>query len=479
MALGRSSGRLFLLLAVSLLSHNILFSQDLVETYSRFIPKSYMYNEFKHEQLSKLLRAKSSIHPDLIYYYITYYNKLSEKSGILGENEANAFKVFLSLKENILLQKRNDWAERQIWIIDTMKTDHVLKNRVKDMFRELITELFDVSSYPQNADTLINESLLNYFSALFYNPESYKDYHSDLSYFSNKKDEETRLRERIFTLFEAAERKHPNSNAELISLILDRWYLFDTLPEDKSKRPEAGEMVINLLKQNAVISSNPNFSFGIMYSPFNYACNLKPSIEIKGLGRKEEFALRNSIPQIGFSAGYRYYLKDVVGLFSSINFQFLYFTRASLKTPSNSLGFSRDYTASIYTYHEELSFSRSVVTPKSAQSFYVKISTPLLFLLNTISVDLGAYGGVNSLKYKYEYEYKYVKTESYYAGDMWDPHMYTRIMASGIDNRNYESTQDDIIFSPIIELSINSMGKVSMGIEVSLQYSSFSLEYEF
>lgn len=479
MTLGRSSGRLFLLLTVFLLSHNILFSQDLVETYSRFIPKSYTYNEFKHEQLSKLLRAKSSIHPDLLYYYVTYYSKLSEKSGSLGESEANAFKGFLSSKENILLQKRNDWAEKQMWVIDTINTDPVLKNRAKDMFRELITEMIDVSSYPQNADTSINESLLNYFSALFYNPESYKDYHSDLSYFSNKKEEETRLRERIFTLFEAAERKHPNSNAELISLILDRWYLFDTLPEDKTKRPEAGEMVFKLLKQNYTVLKQPKFSLGILYSPYNNACDLKTSILIKGQGSNQEFELKNSIQQLGFSLGYKYYLKDVMGFFSCINFQLLYFTSLSAKDVTSPQGYSNDYTRNAMNYHEELTFGKNILTPKSAQSYYLKVTTPVLFLLNTLSLELGAFAGMNRMDYKYSYSYYYINKETYLAGNMWDPKWYTHIIASGSDSKEYESSVKDFIISPVLEFNVNSMETVKMGIAISLQYSSFSLQYEF
>ncbi|MGE5351977.1 MAG: hypothetical protein ACM3P0_07835 [Acidobacteriota bacterium] len=476
---GKTSGRLLLFLTVFLLSQNTLLSQDLVETYSAFIPKSYIYNEFKHEKFLRLLREKSSIHPDLIYYYITYYNKLSEKNGSLLETENNAFKGFLSSKENELLQKRNTWAGRQIAIIDTMNTDPALKNRAEKMFRELITELTDVSSYPKGTDTSINESLLNYFSARFYNPESYPEYRSDLGYGNYKKEEEARLKDRLSTLYYAAERKHPNSNAELISSILNRWYLFDTLTEDRSKNPEAGEMIVKLLKQNYSVIKKPKFNLGVLYSPLNNACYLKTSVFIKGLGSNEEFVLSSSLQQLGFSVGYNYYIKDVIGLFSSINFQALYFKSISTKEMSSQKGFENDYTLNGMKYHEELKFGINTLTPKSVESYYLKITTPVLFLLNTVSLEVGAFAGINKMDYKYSYSYSYGKTETYMTGSMWEQKWYTHPIVGGSDSKENVGSTNDFVISPVLELYINSMETVKMGIAISPQYSSFLLQYEF
>lgn len=471
MASGRIPGKLFLLFTAFFLYQNLIFSQDLVEQYSKYLPEIYVHGEYRHEQLLKLLREKSSLHPELIYYYTVYYNKLTKNSP-RQEKDDIGFKSYLNSIENSLIEKRNAWANRQIAAIDTMHRDPELKKRAQSLFMDLKSDLMKVPSNLEPQDSLIDENLLNYFTVYFYNVASYPKYHPDLRYSEYRKKEEDKLKSKVLSLYETSSRKDASSNKELISLILKRWYLLDL-------SPAPGEMVINLLKQNDALTSHPNFSLGVIYSPFNYACSLKPSIEIKGLGRQEEFEFRNPIPQIGFSLGYRYYLKDVRGLFSSINFQFLYLTGASSKELSNSPGFSKNYAATVYNYHEELNFSRSMVTPKSAQSFYVKISTPVLFLLNTIGVDFGVYGGMNSLKYKYEYAYKYVKTESYYTGNMWEPKLYTHTIASGADQKEYESTKNDIIISPVIELSVNSMGAAAMGITVSLQYSSFFFQYEF
>ncbi|MGE5429591.1 MAG: hypothetical protein ACM3QX_00850 [Syntrophomonadaceae bacterium] len=478
MAFRRTLGKLFLLAAILILQQNILFSQDLVETYSKFISKKYMYDEFKHEQLLKLLRAKSSLHPDLIYYYITYYNKLSESSS-LQEQESNSFKGYLTSKENILIQKRNAWANRQIALIDTMKTDPALKNRAENIFRELITGLIDVSSFPQIADSSINERLLNYFSAAFYNPESFPEYHSDLSYSGYKMQEEVRLREKIITLFGASERKHPNSNAELISLILDRWYLFDTLTVDRSKYTEPGEMILKLLKQNYSVLKQPKFRLGILYSPLNNACYLKTSIFIKGLERAQEFELKNSIKQLGLSLGYNYYIKEVMGLFSSINFQLLYFKSISTQEISSQTGFENDYTLNAIKYHDGLKFGKNILKPNSVQSYYLKITTPVLFFLNTVSLELGAFAGLNKMDYKYSYSYSYVKTETYMTGSMWEQKWYTHTVAAGADSKEYESSVNDFIISPVLELSVNPMEIVKMGFALSPQYSSFFFNYEF
>ncbi|HEX2865405.1 MAG TPA: hypothetical protein VHO03_00105 [Ignavibacteriales bacterium] len=471
MAPVRIPGKLFLVLTAFFLCQNLIFSQDLVEQYSKYLPEMYTRGQYRHEQLLKLLREKSSLHPDLIYYYTVYYNKLNENS-FRREKDDIRFKLYLNSIENSLIEKRNAWADRQIAVIDTMHKDPELKKRAQSLFSDLKSDLMKVPSNPEAQDSLVNENLLNFFTVYFYNPASYAKYHPDLRYSGYRKKEEDKLKAKTLSLYETSSRKDAYSNEELVSLILKRWYLLDL-------SPAPGEMVTNLLKQNDALTNHPNFSLGVNYSPFNYACNLNPSIEIKGLGRQEEFEFRNSIPQIGFSLGYRYYLKDVRGLFSSINFQFSFFTGASSKELSGSPGFSKAYAATVYNYHEDLKFSRFMVTPRSAQSFYMKVSTPMLFLLNTIGVDLGVYGGMNSLKYRFEYEYKYVKTESYYTGSMWETDLYTNVVASGAEKKEYESTKNDIIISPVLELSASSMEAVSMGITVSLQYSSFFFQYEF
>lgn len=473
MTSGRTLAKFWVLIIISAFASKAALAQDLAETYSKFLPKKYIVNEYEHGQLSKLLKAKSRIHPDLIYYYITYYQVLNNWNNDLEGTGAGVYKEFRTSIENGLLQKRNAWAGRQIALLDTLKAvPEEVKSRANEIFSSLKTPLISSSSSLQNSFPA-DESLLNYFALLYYNPGEYSQYLSDLSYSGSRKKEEEKLKDRILTLYGAAQRKNAKENAELINLITDRWYLFDS-----SSALQPGEMVAGLLKEDNALLFKHRFSIGISYSPFNNACLLNPSIFIKGLKGTQEFEIRQAVPQAGLTLGYKYYFKNVSGPFSFVSFQALYFTGISSKAASAPLGFKKDYENAASKFHEELNFRKSEITPKSVQSAFLKVTTPVLLLSKAFEVQCGMIAGVNKMKYEFEYDYSYVKTEGYYTGNFWEQTWYTRTVALGAEKKSVEDTNSKTILSPAIEMYFNSMEMVSMNISLTLHYAAFSVLLE-
>lgn len=453
------------------------FSQDLIKTYYPYLPQKYLNESGLREQISVLIESKGCINPDLIYYYITYYNMLAGSATQEEKAECNNFKRYINYIEKDFIIARNQWAKKQIGMLDTMKFEYDIKSRLADKFRQLILK-YETDSLPIPSGFKVDENRKNYYSILYINPAFKGKYSSEVDYKSLKEAEESNCRNELLAKYNAEKLTYTGKEEEITEYILSRWYLLDN-SGDSSRNTEAVKIAAGLSRVGYFAGRQTRFSIGFGYSPQNEAFSIKPSVHINVFDGKYDFEMKSPMKQIGIMLGYKHYVKDAAGLFSYINFEAQYFsTYASEFEPKKEApGFTRLYTINEIDYREELAFSKSVITPKSAQNFLFSISTPVYVLLNSITVEAGLLANLNQVKYGFEYSYAYAKYETYVTGSILNPKTVTERTGASVGRDKYEKTEQEVTYSPLINVVFTPIKHAGININLSTKNISIFLLY--
>lgn len=468
-----SPGRLFSLIVFffALQFNSFIMPQELVKNYEKLLPQEFIKNPAAREQFSALIEAKSKLHPELIYYYITYYNMFFSASTDSAKAEYSKLKRYIFSLESGYTNKRSKWAKEQIAQVKKMNLEPDIKSHIIEKFTELVLPYSgDIPSETFQAD----ENQKDFYTAMYFYGKIFSEYMTDTQFKPVLEKAKEEKKEELILLYKNAVKENKRSK-EVLSTFFDHWYLFDpsVTPGNQSSCPSVAAIAAELSKENYSIRHVSHFSAGLTIAPISLGSKVKPELFIKGYKQDMTFEVSAPFKQFGLSLGYKYHLRDNMVIFSYINFQVHYLTLLSKPTVSHSSGFSKTSTVSEQTISESLTFKKFDITPVTDQSIFLRISTPVYTFFNVFTAEVGLIGGMNNLKYELDYNYLYLKRGAHDYGTGTD------IITAGSEKKKIENSVKKYIFSPVIALKYNPLNYLTAGADMTLNNFSLLVLFEF
>jgi len=465
--------KIFFLNILLIISANS-YGNDLVDLYSDHLPEEIMTNPTFKNMVSMELNKKGQIDPDLIYYYIRY---LKEKYSVVRSDSVlrNINKDMTEVQKKSLVE-RNQWAKDEIDSLLKMNISNKIKNDAIDYIDRIVENVVvDTSSVPLLFKLDTNE--MNYFAILFITKDKNITYDSNMNYQQMRLNIENEKRKYFQSEYEAKQAESSIANKQFITDILSHWFLFKDEPRDE--HVQVHKFICNVLTRYYAFPVKAHFSFGITYVPYNKSVNITHKVKVSKRNNIKIIDQDINTRQIALSINYKKFTKNYLVPFSYLDFQIAIGINFFTRNIKFNAEFDREYTVSVYNYHEKLDFSKNQIEINSMNNYYAIISSPLFVFHRKLIAEGSFLFGINTISYNTLYQFTYVKTEGYWAGGLINPYYYKHTVESKNSKEIHEKILDNrFIFFPYLSLKYFVNSNISSSISFYFKYVSIVLSYD-
>jgi hypothetical protein len=427
------------------------------------------------------LRGLASIHPDLIFYYIKSLNlKFAEAD---SSRYLEFFQGIRELKREYFLQ-RNRWAIRQIDQLATYKLALEVIQSAQGHFQKLISETRGRTPTPE-PKLEVDSNELDYFVVKYYQRDRKIDYDPGINYHDRRGALEDSLRKRFESTLLNLSSLRRVSHGNLIKDFLRYWYLYDSESAEAQGNGFASRFVLGVVEHYYLLDDQPNdlikrprlsVGGGVYY---NRAYRLAETIPIVELGREFHIERPTQLPQRLFSIQYQVKLRRYLSVLSYLNFeigmltsrgeqQFLFFDDLP-----RSWSIKDENEVVIARYTEALRFRNGRMNISSMESYFAKLSVPVVVVTRGIMSELGLQIGKNRVSYTLEYNYSYRLTE-----ERLRPRRRTTVLKEGESGDiRHDRTATQWVFSPTLDLVFYLPYRLSLTVSIFEKFSSMVVRF--
>jgi hypothetical protein len=391
----------------SLLIFLIFFSscpgQTLQEVFKDDLPIKFIKEESDLKNINYNLEYYSSIHPDLIFYYIRYLRNLLELK--IKEPNLNGLKQLYILRD-FYLTKRNNWLEYQVSHIEGKDFIRIKNSAMVKDFEDYIEDV-DIS----NVITLVHNDSTEYFNFKFFKKNSKLHFDQSIDYYKSNLQILDSVARSINNNLTHLSNLNDDNALNILDKILNYWYLFthdNALQYNFSLIEEPYELTIKVFKDeyyetSGAIASVEYFVIWNSYVPFD------------GIFYFEDYVLPTFIqpikytfpakitqtPVFSISAGYKFKLKNEIGFLSNLKVKASY---TYLESDIEFEGANEEF----YRFNHHIITADSVASyiyyatdfyQSSNQYISIQFISPLFYWYKSFFIEIG-------LSFDY-YFYKY------------------------------------------------------------------------
>ena len=105
-------------------------SQTYVDLFSEYLPKEYLKHSNKVEQMEISLTQLSRINPDLIYYYLSYLEYITERK--IFSRDSNYYNI-LQYEVSLSSKYNNEWVDKKLDEVDSIHEPELILGELKSL----------------------------------------------------------------------------------------------------------------------------------------------------------------------------------------------------------------------------------------------------------------------------------------------------------------------------------------------------------
>jgi hypothetical protein len=441
---------------------NIISFNDLASSYKLFIPQDIYNNTTRRRGISITLLDLATIHPNLIYYFLSYLNVSTNQNN--PEQIKKIYNDYLAQKENYTLQKK-EWALAQIKNIKNLENTAEIQESVNKYFQKMISTKDSTSSPIDKKDNTIDSNKLDFFVVQYYNRDRNLIYNKDMAYKTHRIQYERKfgkeLKENYFDILKNSKLSISN----FIENFLKYWYLFERPSQYHERDVLASNIILDILRKQYTFDniSEPEKKKSLpIFVSIGMAKNKlfehKETVNIKEFKRELDVVTPLDLSQTMVSLKGRLQLRKYYTILSYLDIQFSYI----FSKPDQHNAFNRNNKHSEYFENEDgnveselfqyVVVKNGLIKFNSQKSFALKLSLPVIIVTRNIKCEFGVQSAISNVSYNYKYDYDYTLTQTYF---LPNDETTTELLNQGTSGFNEEKlTQRKWFFIPTIDLIV-------------------------
>ncbi|MFA6981161.1 MAG: hypothetical protein WC209_17680 [Ignavibacteriaceae bacterium] len=445
---------LFLLIFVSLITNG----QKYIELYKDHLPSKILQwdNESK-EMINSQIEGKILLNPSLVSSFLEYLSKR------YGENILNEDENLLNYNRALTAgqyKARNRWIENQIAEVRKeypfSKSKDPVNRYLKSMLStEMTTQVIKENvSYDRNLESYYSLIYLTNNPSLKYSPEedytklvdsfmaeTIKQIVDDIKVFKEtKQGDKIILRERISSL----------------------WYTFDKTSSGLSSpyNKKAYDYLVEVFETSNKVQSS--FEVNFVSSINTGSLQVKEKYYLPNL--PDEITVAKNFFSVQYAVGFnlKFGLKKEKSLFNSVTLESSY-NHSLLRTKEIV---DQPYTGATVNPYYNLKKNESEFLLRSVSSVTGKVTTPVYYPVDYLSVDFGIMAVYST--YQYDWKGKYISEEFDPSGEL----LYTE--SKTFANNKRASTQLSIL--PLLEITFSYFDPISIKVSGNHKHAGVTFQ---
>jgi hypothetical protein len=384
------------------------FSTPYIELFKNYIPEALHEDASYLNGVEESLQYYVKLHPDLIYYYLSYLNeKFVEKNNNPKTNYLND----LNNAKKSFLKKRSNWAEDQIQGIYSKITSRLKRDKMSSVFEDLVEDIeIDLESIFVEEDIALKE----YFIYLYLTSDTAESFDGLKNYNALN---DSILISKVITYNNKFKNLNSVPGDELVAALQDikrYWYAFE--PDFLSKSGvnlefEVFEISIYAYNSyfdnpnNLVLSTNVfvlNYDFTAFDGTFHFSDYPLPTF-IEPI--RYDFPVKVVVkPIFSIGIGYKLALSDKIGFLSSIKgiVSYIYFSEQIEKSSLNNVFYT--FTYNVVSGSEKFNYVYEVSDLKNYKNWIMsfKLELPVFHFNKMFYFDAGILVDYQSISFDFE-----------------------------------------------------------------------------
>ncbi|NQT62296.1 MAG: hypothetical protein HQ556_04995 [Candidatus Marinimicrobia bacterium] len=233
------------------------------------LPPALYENEFELDRALESIEVMASIHPDLIYYAITYLNLRYDPN--IPVDSTKDYRIFYNTKRGEMLERRSLWYDNQLDKTKGILESKPIQKKLEDYFRNRGNE-YSISQ--KNSDFVfpIDSNKVNYYAFYYSTKEGFVAYDSTVDYtvLVEKQNEEVIHDFHDFSI--ALKEGRSSKTFKDVDAMLDYWYLYnnDGTPKSFSFGFSMTGLIADYLEILYPSYNRLGFSFAMNLDPARY-----------------------------------------------------------------------------------------------------------------------------------------------------------------------------------------------------------------
>ncbi len=411
--------RIVILSIVLIFASEFLRSQDMWDVYRQFLPAGVDTSATLRTQIVTILQAKGEVHPDLLYFYLSYYSVALTDSAQSHGIARSDWPRFLAAVERLYLKRRSDYMSAQRQILDTMETEPEVRAR--------LSSLFSVNGISTTPDPLlpihmspIDSTVMNYLALRFVDRSDASTFDPHLDYRSLRHRAETHAVAQLSGTPESGKGALGAVDVERLDALSRSWYLFESRGFDL--RPPLALIGCRILMKAGASGPISRFGISVVLAPIDYLFRFEYEAPLQGAPHTLDLSQQLHGTSIGLSVDYKWFLRQYFGVLSYLDLRLLGILMVTRPEMTLSSGYDTYSAEGNYLTHMSLTLNNGHLSSSSRFALLTRVSTPLVVLFGRHPVELALHVGVTRIAYNLEYSYRYVHqwlnpdgTNHYYA----------------------------------------------------------------
>ncbi len=408
------------------------FAQNMGIIFKDYLPSAITKNKNFYDQAAGPITEFAKIHPDMIYFFIE--NLKAKFDTVTGDKyfSENFWKI-----KDIYASHFNAWLFQLEAEVKNEEIDDKLKNFCLDYLSDY--EIRTKKVIPMDLSEKKDSNLSNFFIVKYYSQDKNIKYDETENYYKKR----IELEKERSKLFNDMLNNPAKYEKEDLRNVIFQWNIFDDL-DLNNQNIKASFIITQVLREyylNKHLFSNWTLGIGYSYQ-HDYYTRSGSVYETSKFGNDNQTFYK--IHPFRLSINYKQFLSKYIGMLSYLNLEVV----AGFGIDNNlyqleDLAYRNTKVDGVSNRVTIFGFYKNEAKIKDYEFIELNLTTPLIFIGQTMSIDGGIGLSVFQTNYEITYDYYYRKFESEFAAP--------RIIETEYGNAlNKKETSLDIYFNPII-----------------------------
>jgi len=376
--------KISLILIMMVIIAGLSFSQGLVGLYEDNINPDLIDTPVKMEKLERDLQEVGKINPVLIYYYLMKINNDSKETELDKQVRFYYFQLFRAWETSFL-------NEKKVWL--EYERDYTKSKYSSIISSEILGYLYDVLDYDEFVyspkDTLHPNDTTAYIEYLYLTREK-SGFDPSRNYKNLIKTVKKREEDRIKTFYNTSWTEENERDA--IILAQQNKDLFNVYkPDNISSELRFADYIYKFIKHKYLETSSINLGVSGVIVPYKFGDIFDYQFKdyrYPYLESQNKFTI-NYTPQLAVTAGYKYRLSELKGMFSYLSGNFSFFI-VNGNTEEAEYAKNIPYQEFEYPTREFVGMYTLAIENKSFMAMSAEFETPLYYLSRNLFFVGGA-----------------------------------------------------------------------------------------
>ena len=384
-----------------------LFPQKLTDVFRTELPEVVFEKKSNIDQVNTSLELYGKMNPDLVYYYIKYIQAQFDTVSM----DTFYIKNFYKIKQNYEYLY-NGWVSELLNIVEIKNLD----NRLKDLSIDFIEDYYDDEIQSIELPELRSKTdtnYLNYIVAKFFNRNLQQNYEQSHDYFNDRVEAFDIEKEKFNDLI-----LNPSSYSPYdYEVLINNLYVFK---ENNNKS------LFNLIAESIIKSTDSYYNNENLFNSTQWYTSASYKRSFMYMGNNTyntdrydpsgvKYLYNNPTVSLGYS--HKFYLTKYQGMvnFIRVNCE-LGFGFGSKTIEKPGLISRKSNVDGVSNRFEVFGFDSNIFEINNSQFLSVGLSTPILYLFDHLSLNLGGGIIITNTNYSVTYESYYRKFNQEFLG---------------------------------------------------------------